>query len=138
MNENIRKLFPAAEKYTYLNSAACAPLPTPAVEAVFSQLRDVSENGTLNFNDWIATKNRARALVAEMLNVRPEQIAFMRNTSDGLASVANGLRWENGDNIVSFEHEFPANFYAWRMVRDRFGVEFRLCPEQGGRIDLDE
>jgi selenocysteine lyase/cysteine desulfurase len=138
MNENIRKLFPAAERYTYLNSAATAPLPTRSVEAVWSQLRDVSVNGSLNFNDWIATKNRARALVAEMLNVKPDQIAFMRNTSDGFATVANGLRWQAGDNIVSFEQEFPANFYAWRYARDRFGVQLRLCPERDGRIDLDE
>lgn len=138
MNENIRKLFPVTEKYTYLNSAAVSPLPTPSVEAVLTQLKDVSENGTINYLDWIATKDRARALIAEMLGVRPEQIAFLRNTSDGFATVANGLQWQKGDNIVSFEHEFPANFYAWRMVRDRFGVELRLCPEREGRIDTDE
>src|SRR5215213_829073 len=109
MNENIRKLFPVTGKYTYLNSAAVSPMPTVAVEAVLSQLKDVSENGTTNYTHWIETKNRARALVAEMLNVRSEQIAFMRNTSDGFASVANGLQWEKGDNIVSFEREFPAN-----------------------------
>ena len=118
MNENIRSLFPAAQKYTYLNSAAVSPMPTPAVEAVLSQLRDVSENGTMNFMDWLATKQRARDLVAAMLNVRAEQIAFMRNTSDGFASVADGLKWEKGDNIVSFAREFPANFYPWRRIRD--------------------
>jgi cysteine desulfurase / selenocysteine lyase len=138
MNENIRRLFPATQKYTYLNSAAVSPMPTPAVDAVLSQLRDVSENGTVNYTDWIATKDRARALVAEMLNVRADQIAFMRNTSDGFSTVANGLRWKEGANIVSFEQEFPANFYAWRSVRDRFGVELRLCPERDGRIDTDE
>jgi selenocysteine lyase/cysteine desulfurase len=138
MNENIRRLFPAAQKYTYLNSAAVSPMPTVAVEAVLSQLRDVSENGTVNYPDWIATKDRARALIAEMLKVRADQIAFMRNTSDGFSTVANGLRWEKGDNIVSFEREFPANFYPWRMVRDKFGVELRLCPERDGRIDPDE
>lgn len=138
MNENIRKLFPVTEKYTYLNSAAVSPLPTPSVEAVLSQLKDVSENGTLNYADWIATKDRARALVAGMLNVRADQIAFVRNTSDGFSTIANGLKWKAGDNIVSFEREFPANFYAWRMARDRFGAELRLCPERGGRIDLDE
>jgi selenocysteine lyase/cysteine desulfurase len=73
-----------------------------------------------------------------MLNVRAEQIAFTRNTSDGFATVANGLTWEKDDNIVSFEKEFPANFYPWRRVRDKFGVELRLCPERDGRIDLDE
>lgn len=138
MNEEIRNIFPAAEKYTYLNSAAVSPMPTRSVEAVLSQLKDVSENGTLNYADWIATKDRARALIAEMLNVRADQIAFLRNTSDGFASVANGLPWKKSDNIVSFEREFPANFYAWRMVRDRFGVELKLCPEREGRIDLDE
>ena len=138
MNEKIRGLFPATNNYTYLNSAAVAPLPTTAVDAVISQLRDVSENGSANYTDWIATKNRARQLVASMLNVRAEQIAFMRNTSDGFATVANGLRWQSGDNIVSFEKEFPANFYAWRKIRDDFGVELRLCPERNGRIDLDE
>jgi cysteine desulfurase / selenocysteine lyase len=138
MNEEIRSLFPAANKYTYLNSAAVSPMPLTAIEAVNIQLRDVAENGSANYLDWIATKNRARGLIAGMLKVRPEQVAFTRNTSDGFASVAGGLPWKAGDNIVSFEREFPANFYPWRRIRDRFGVELRLVPERDGRIDLDE
>src|SRR5829696_5188601 len=128
MNEFIRQLFPAVRNYVYLNSAAAAPLPTPAVEAVISQLRDVSENGTVNFPQWINTKQRCRTLVAEMLKVKAEQIAFMRNTSDGFSTIANGLPWSEGENIVTFEQEFPANFYPWRRVRDAYGVELRLCP----------
>ena len=138
MNEHIRRLFPAAAEYTYLNSAAVSPMPTTAVEAVVSQLRDVSMHGSEHYLDWIATKNRARSLIAEMLHVCPEDVAFMRNTSDGFAAVANGLHWEAGDNIVSFAGEFPSNFYPWRMVRDRFGVELRMVEERDGRIDLDE
>jgi|SRR5688572_4344735 len=138
MNEPIRSQFAALERYTYLNSAAVSPIPRSAVDAVVSQLNDVADHGSEHYTAWIATKNRARALLAEMLNVQPEQIAFMRNTSDGFASIANGLTWTKGDNIVSFEGEFPANFYPWRMVRDRYGVELRLCPERDGRIDLDE
>lgn len=137
MNDEIRSLFPALKEYTYLNSAAVSPLPTTAVDAVVSQLNDVAGNGSEHYTDWIATKNRSRAVLAEMLHVQPEQIAFMRNTSDGFASVANGITWESGDNIVSFAGEFPSNFYPWRMVRDRFGVELRMCPERDGRIDLD-
>lgn len=138
MNTSIRSLFPAAEKYTYLNNAAVAPLPTMAVRAVRSQLDDVSANGANNYLEWVATKERARKLLASMMGVRAEQVAFTRNTSDGFAAVAAGLPWKNGDNIVSFSGEFPANFYPWRGVRDREGVELRLCPERGGRIDLDE
>ncbi|MEO6589203.1 MAG: aminotransferase class V-fold PLP-dependent enzyme, partial [Pyrinomonadaceae bacterium] len=130
--------FPVTEKWTYLNSAAVGTVPAVAVEAVYSQLKDVSENGTVNLNDWVATKNRARDLLAQMLNVKCEQIAFLRNTSDGFASIANGINWQKGDNIVTFAKEFPANFYAWRRIRDEFGVELRLCSERAGRIDPDE
>lgn len=138
MDTKIRSLFPAADEYTYLNSAAVSPPPTTAVEAVSVQLNDAAKRGSLGFPEWVATKGRVRALVAEMLGAEVEQVAFMRNTSDGFASVANGLPWKRGDNIVSFAGEFPANFYPWRMVRDRFGVELRLCPERNGRIDMDE
>ncbi|MCB1024466.1 MAG: aminotransferase class V-fold PLP-dependent enzyme, partial [Acidobacteria bacterium] len=138
MNEKIRELFPVLEDTVYLNCAAVGPLPTLSIDAVISQLRDVSLHGSTNYPKWIDTKNRSRAVIAGMLNVRPEQIAFMRNTSDGFATVANGLSWEKGDNIVTFANEFPANFYPWRRIRDKYGVELRLCSEKDGRIDMDE
>ncbi|MEO6656226.1 MAG: aminotransferase class V-fold PLP-dependent enzyme [Pyrinomonadaceae bacterium] len=138
MNDAIRSLFPAASQYTYLNSAAVSPIPTTAIEAINWQLADVAANGSAHFNDWVDTKTRARDLVAEMLKVRSDQIAFLRNTSDGFSTIANGLAWKTGDNIVSFEREFPANFYPWRRIREQFGVELRLCPEREGRMDLDE
>lgn len=138
MNDAIRSLFPAASNYTYLNSAAISPMPLTAIGAVNIQLADVSANGSKNYQSWVDTKDRARSIIAAMLKVRPEQIAFTRNTSDGFASIANGLPWKKGDNIVSFDHEFPSNFYPWRGVRDEYGVELRLAAERGGRIDLDE
>jgi selenocysteine lyase/cysteine desulfurase len=137
-NDRIRELFPALEEWVYLNSAAVAPPPTVAVEAVKNQLADVSRNGSLHYTDWVATKERCRGLVSGMLNVRPNQIAFLRNTSDGFAAAASGITWRSGDNVVSFDGEFPANFYPWRSVRDQFGVELRLCREIDGRVDVDE
>jgi selenocysteine lyase/cysteine desulfurase len=54
----------------------------------------------------------------------------MRNTSDALSSVANGLTWRAGDNIVTFSREFPSNIYPWLRIRDAFGVELRMCEER--------
>lgn len=138
MNEHVRSQFISIRPLAYLNSAAVSPLPKAAVEAVTWQLNDVSSRGGLGYQGWIDTKNRSRALLAQMLGVRADQVAFTRNTSDGFATIANGLTWEPGDNIVSFANEFPANYYAWRRIRDEFGVELRLAPERSGRIDLDE
>lgn len=138
MNKEIRALFPITENYAYLNSAAISAIPTTAGEAVGRQLVDVALHGSANYQAWVDTKDRCRAVLAQMMNVQSEQVAFVRNTSDGIASVANGLKWQAGDNIVSFEREFPSNFYAWRRIRDAHAVELRLCPESNGRIDLDQ
>lgn len=137
MNDSIRAHFPITKDTVYLNSAAVAPLPTIAIEAVNWQMYDVAMNGTRNYSDWVATKSRCRALLAAMLRVRDEQIAFVRNTSDGFSTIANGLKWKGGDNVVSFAGEFPANFYPWRRIRDEFDVELRLIDEIDGCVDVD-
>jgi selenocysteine lyase/cysteine desulfurase len=138
MNASVRSLFIAANNYTYLNSAAVSPLPATAIKGVIEQMIDVSSNGGLGYLGWLKHKESARTLLASMMNVRPEQVAFTRNTSDGISTIANGLTWREGDNIVTFANEFPANWYPWKRVRDEYGVEVRLCPEREGRIDLDE
>ena len=138
MTPELRALFPITERAIYLNHAAVSPLPTTTMHAVEAQLRDVHENGSAGFRNWLAVKEDARRLLASLLGARPEQIAFMRNTSDALSSVANGLTWRAGDNIVTFSREFPSNIYPWLRIRDAFGVEVRMCEERDGRIDLAE
>nr|MBA2733251.1 aminotransferase class V-fold PLP-dependent enzyme [Acidobacteriota bacterium] len=75
---------------------------------------------------------------AGMLGAQPRQVAFMRNTSDALSTVANGLNWREGENIVTFRREFPSNVYAWLRLREAQGVEVRFCDERDGRVDVDE
>lgn len=138
MRPDLRDLFPITKRFNYLNHAAVSPLPLPALEAVESQLRDVHEFGMVNFTDWLSTKEQARKLIAGLLGARPEQVAFMRNTSDCLSTVANGLAWQKGDNVVTFRGEFPSNIYPWLRLREAFGVEVRMCEERNGRVDFED
>jgi cysteine desulfurase/selenocysteine lyase len=134
----VRSLFPITERAIYFNHAAISPPPITSIRAIESQLKDVSENGSANYRSWLTVKEQARRLLANLLGARPEQVAFVRNTSDALSTVANGLTWKPGDNIVTFSREFPSNIYPWLRLRDAFGVEVRLCEERGGRIDPAE
>jgi selenocysteine lyase/cysteine desulfurase len=138
MTPELRALFPITERALYLNHAAVSPPPSTTIRAVESQLKDVHENGSTNFRNWLEVKEEARALLASLLAARPDQVAFMRNTSDALSTVANGLNWQSRDNIVTFSREFPSNIYPWLRVRDAFGVEVRMCEERDGRIDFTE
>ena len=138
MTPEVRSLFPLTERLVYFNHAAISPPPITTIRAVEAQLRDVHENGSTNFRSWLAVKEDARKLLADLLGAHPTQVAFVRNTSDALSTVANGLSWRAGDNIVSFGREFPSNVYPWLRIRDVFGVEVRMCEERDGRIDLSE
>jgi len=138
MTPEVRALFPVTERAIYFNHAAVSPPPITTIRAIEAQLKDVNETGSINFRSWLAVKERARELLASLLGARPEQVAFMRNTSDALSTVANGLTWRAGDNIVTFSREFPSNIYPWLRIRDAFGVEVRMCEEREGRIDLAE
>jgi cysteine desulfurase / selenocysteine lyase len=138
MNDELRALFPVTERAIYLNHAAVSAPPTPTIAAIHAQLADVSTNGSVNFRAWLAVKQKTRSLLAGMLGARPEQVAFMRNTSDGLSTVANGLRWRSGDNLITFAGEFPSNLYPWLRLRDVQGVEVRQARERDGRVDVAE
>ena len=138
MTPEVRALFPVTERAIYLNHAAISPPPITTIRAVEAQIKDVHQNGSINYRSWLAVKERTRELLAGLLGARPEQVALVRNTSDALSTVANGLDWRAGDNIVTFSREFPSNIYPWLRIRDVFGVEVRMCEERDGRIDRGE
>ena len=138
MNEQLRALFSHTGQVVYLNHAAVSPPPTKTVEAVAAQMRDVAGHGSLNYRKWVAVKESARRMAALMLGARPEQVAFTRNTSDGLSTIANGLSWRAGENVVTFRREFPSNVYPWMNLESR-GVETRRVPtDVSGRLDLEK
>ena len=138
MTPELRALFPVTQSLIYLNHAAVSPPPTTTIEAVEAQLRDVRDAGSLNFLNWLEVKERARESLAALLGAKSEQVAFVRNTSDALSTVANGLKWQSGDNVVTFGREFPSNIYPWLRLREPFGVEVRMCEERDGRVDVEE
>lgn len=138
MNEKLRELFPVTKEAVYLNHAAISPPPRPTVDAVKAQLEDVALNGSLNYRSWVAVKERARQNLAKLLGARASQVAFVRNTSDALSTVANGLKWRAGENVVTFRREFPSNVYPWLRLSEEFGVEVRMAEERDGRVPHQE
>ena len=50
------------------------------------------------------------------------EIALVKNTSEGIATIAMGLNWKPGDRIVGFREEFAANYFPWKRLEQK-GVE---------------
>ena len=64
------------------------------------------------------------------------EIALLKNTSEGLATVAMGLDWRAGDRIVAFREEFPANQYPWQRLEAKgVRIEWLSAADPLDKID---
>jgi cysteine desulfurase/selenocysteine lyase len=135
--ENIRKEFPVTEELIFFDHARVAPLPERVRKVVTGFVNDATHYGTAHYETWIGEIDKARKSFARLINAGTDEVAFVKNTSEGLAIVANGLDWKSGDNVVIPDIEFPANVYPWWNLK-RLGVETRMVRAVEGRVLFDD
>ena len=133
-----RSEFPVTETYIYMNHAGVAPLSRPVRDAMAGFLEDATVNGAVNAKLWEETAETCRGAAAQLINADPTEIAFMKNTTQGILIAANGVDWRAGDNVVTTAVEFPANVYPWWCLKERYGVQTRMVPERAGRIHVED
>ena len=132
----LREEFPITRNYNYQNHAGVAPLSRPAAEAAREYLQHAEENAYIG-GGFYKRADRVRQQVADLINAKPDEIAFTKNTTEGISFVTNGLSWTNGDNIVLSCVEFPGNVYPWQALQAR-GVQMRMVLEEDGRVPLEQ
>src|ERR1700686_104671 len=139
--ENVRELrhlfFPVTLNSVYLNQPADGPLPRPTARTMHTYIDDTSQYGDLNYDRWSVYEQGAHRRLANMLNVRPDQLAMTASTGDGLMHIANGLKWQPGDEIVTAECEFPSNVYPWLNVQQQ-GGKVRFVKMHENRIRVED
>jgi len=131
----IREEFPITRNYNFMNHAAAAPISRRAAEAARRYLKHAEQNAYLH-GKFFKHVEHVRSRAAQLISANPDEIAFTKCTSEGLSFVANGLTWQNGDNVVITNAEFPANVYPWQALRPQ-GVQVRMVLEEDGRIPLE-
>ena len=121
-DENLRRReFPICARKTYCAHAADAPLPRRVADA----MQESIERGCVdarNYDHELERIAATRTLVARLLGADPEEIAFTGPTASGLNTVANGLDWKPGDEVVCYLDDYPANVYPW-LALERQGVK---------------
>ncbi len=134
--ERYAQNFPVRENLVYLNHAAVSPLSKPSADAMKYLADDCLRFGSLHYDQWLAAYDGLRKSAARLVNCDPSEIALMKNTSEGIATVAMGLDWRPGDRIVAFHEEFPANFFPWKRLEAKgIAVTWLSVNDPLDRID---
>jgi cysteine desulfurase/selenocysteine lyase len=117
--------FPLAEDLIYFNHAAVAPWPDRTRKAVIGFAEQNARYGAALYPDWLQKESLLREQLRALLNApSADDIALVKNTSEALSFVAYGLDWQEGDNIVTSNEEFPSNRLPWESLAAQ-GVELR-------------
>ncbi len=141
----VKQQFPSLDEMVYANHAAISPWPRVSSQAARDFAAENCETGPMLTRQWLQREKQLRKRVAMMLNAASARdIAFLKNTTEGICMVANGVDWQAGDNIVTPGEEFVSNQMAWDILQQR-GVEIRkvairscLDPERELLNAMDE
>lgn len=117
--------FPQDPTLNYLNHAAVSPWPKRTATAVQSFAFENMQIGAENYPKWLDKAQRLRERLAWLINApSSDDIALIKNTSEGLSFVANGVDWQPGDEIVGIIDDFPSNRMPWETLQNK-GVTYR-------------
>lgn len=134
----VQEAFPIRARRVYLNNAAIAPASTPVIAAMNRFLADVRDHGDGHYLDWCRHADDViKQKIAALIGAERSEIAFVKNTTEGVLLVANGLDWAPGDNVLVPDIEYPSNVYCWLNLRRR-GVEIKWIPNRDGRILVED
>lgn len=121
-DEDLRQReFPICARKIYCAHAADSPLPRRVAEGMRESIGRALVDSR-NYDDELERIEETRTLVARLLDCGTDEIAFTGPTASGLNTVANGLDWKPGDEVVCYLDDYPANVYPW-LALERFGVK---------------
>ncbi len=134
--EDARKYFPLTDKQLYLNHAASSPLSLRVTESIQDFLHRRSSEKADDYKRDFEEANSLRENISYLIKTEPERIALTSNTTHGINILASGLSWEDGDEVLISEMEFPANVYPYLNLEKK-GVKIRWMPAADGRLPLE-
>ena len=127
---------PAWADKVYLNSAA-EGLPLAAcIDAVHRYLADKAQGEPGRVPMW-AAHDLARERAGQLFGVAASRIALVSSTTEALNTIAHGIDWRPGDEVVFTAVEFPSNMCPWVALAQK-GVRTRIVHPREGLVSVDE
>ncbi len=134
--EFISEMWPTLSKMTYLNNASTGIPPVNTFSAMKQYLDDEAE-AVDKFEDTLNEFKEIRQHLASLLGGHYSQYAFVPSTSEGVNSIAHGVHYPEGSNVVICDLEFPANYVPWQNASRFYDFELRVVKSNNGAAPLD-
>lgn len=114
-----RRQMPAAERYIYMNSAGCGPMPVSVQRSMENVFEQMVEEGQVNvkIHGWLKDLlEEVRGSVAAFIHAEPEEIFFVRCIAEGLNTIVRMFDWKPGERVLISDQENPASILPFYVA----------------------
>lgn len=120
---------PAAGSAVYLNNAGCSLMPQPVIAAAQGYFAlEASVGGYPAMEKEAAALTGVYESIARLVNASPSEIALTGSNTLAWTQVFHGMRFNEGDRILTSRSEYGANYVAFLQMRKRTGCRIEVIP----------
>ncbi|MBR9682869.1 MAG: cysteine desulfurase [Candidatus Aenigmarchaeota archaeon] len=144
MNDRIRSDFPILNKgMTYFDNAATSLTPEQVLEAMLDYYHNYKANvhrGIHELSQKASEKyEEAHKKVGKFVNVKPQEVIFVKNSTEAINLIALSMNWEKGDKIVSTSLDHHSNLVPWIRLKNKFGIDLKIVhPNEEGILNPED
>lgn len=107
------------EKYIHLNNAGQAPIPDLYMQKATEWLERMALEGAFMGPQGRLEVEVTRNRLAQLIGAKPEEIAFFQTAASALSQAAMGIPLKADDEIITWDQEYPSNYYPWLRAAER-------------------
>jgi cysteine desulfurase / selenocysteine lyase len=128
----------------YLDSACMSLVPRPvleAMEAYYADFPGCAGRSLHRFAEQVGREyEEARAAFGRFFGRQdPAGVVFLRNSTEAINLVAQGISWKPGERVLISDREHNSNLIVWQRLASERGVELEILPlSEDGSMDPDE
>ncbi|RYZ21126.1 MAG: aminotransferase class V-fold PLP-dependent enzyme [Chitinophagaceae bacterium] len=120
----VQQAFTGTPNIINLNSGGVSPCPRPVAEAMKQNFDYINEAPSLYmWRQLDQGREPLRRSFAAFAGCDAEEIAFNRNTSEGLDTIIFGLPLERGDEVLLCRQDYNHAVFSWRQREQRDGIK---------------
>jgi isopenicillin-N epimerase len=139
--KRVRSEFLLDKDWLYLNNGTLGPTPKPVYYTLVECYHDLAQDPGQPNTDQRDGAEEVRRKAAAFVGADPDEIALVRNTTEGMAFMLNGLDLRPGDEILTTMHEHPGGMHPCRLKARRHGVVIKEvrwpAPAEDPNVILD-
>src|SRR5271155_957065 len=122
----LRKQFLIPFDEIYLNNGTVGSSPAPVLRAIFdgyTQTEKMDQEDPEDYPIWgYAAWNQFRDPLAKFVGCTRDEIALVRNATEGNSYIANGIDMKAGDEVLMTDQEHPGGEQPWQLKAKRYGI----------------